>query len=365
MGLQIGIVGLPNSGKTTLFNALTGAGAQVAPYPFTTIEPNVGVVTVPDERLDKIAALVHPEKVVHATVEFVDIAGLVKGASQGEGLGNQFLGHIRNTDAICMVLRCFQAPDVPYAGEKIDPLAEKEILDLELALADLETLERSLEKVQAMARSGHKEYETELALIERVQKRLGRGESVWSQKFSEEEKSLLQPLNLLSAKPRLYVANVEEDDLPTGGQLAKAVEEISLGEKAQAVVLSAQTEAELVRWPLAEAQAYLQALGLSSLGRDRLILAAYHLLDLISFFTIVGGKEAHAWTVVRGTTAPQAAGKVHSDMERGFIRAEVITWSDLSAHGSLAAAREKGVIHFGGRDYVVQDGDVVQFRFQV
>lgn len=365
MSLSIGIVGLPNSGKTTLFNALTAAGGQVAPYPFTTIEPNVGVVSVADERLEKVAALVHPQKVVPTTIEFLDIAGLIKGASTGEGLGNQFLGHIRNVDAICLVLRCFQAADIPHVHSEIDPRVDKEVLDLELALADLSTVEKRSEKLHGLAKGGPGEFQEELILLQGMEKSLGQGHPVRKLNLSQEELDFLRPLNLLTAKPCIYVANVGEEDLPDGGILGELVREIGNQEQAEVVVLCAKLEAELLAWPGGEAQAYRQALGLAATGREALILAGYRLLSLISFFTIVGGREARAWAVERGTTAPQAAGQVHSDMEQGFIRAEVISWSQLLAYGSLATAREAGAIQSVGRDYQVQDGDVIQFRFQV
>ncbi len=363
MSLQIGIVGLPNVGKSTLFNALTEGHATVASYPFTTIDQNVGVAVVEDERLDGVASLVNPERVVPTTIEFVDIAGLVRGASRGEGLGNQFLGHIRNVDAVAMVVRCFHNPDIAHVTAGLDPLADVETIDLELILADLATVERRLEKTRSAAKARPKEYAAELALLERLRAHLDDGHSARTFSASDKEREVLQPLNLLTAKPRLYVANVGEDDLPEGGALAAAVAERAAAEGAPLVVICAQLEADLSEWPPDEAAAYRQELGLGESGLQRVVRAGYALLDLITFFTATGGKEVRAWTLVRGTPAVEAAGKIHTDMQRGFIRAEVIAYPDLMAAGSFAAAREQGRLRLEGRDYVVQDGDVIHFRF--
>lgn len=363
MGLQIGIVGLPNVGKSTLFNALTKANAAVAKYPFTTLDRNVGVAEVPDRRLWDIAALVKPERVVPATTEFVDIAGLVRGAHRGEGLGNKFLGHIRNVDAIAMVVRCFRDADIPHVSPELDPREDIEVVDLELALADLATVERRLEKVRRAAKGRSKDYEEELELLERVRSHLEGGGMVRTLPLTEEEARLLRELNLLTAKPRLFVANVGEDDLPEGGELARAVQEVAAAEGAEVVTLCAQLEMELAEWPPEEAAAYRAELGLGESGLQKLVWAGYRLLDLITFFTTTGGKEVRAWTVLRGTKAPEAAGKVHSDMQRGFIRAEVVSYEDLMAAGSFAAVRERGLLRLEGRDYVVQDGDIIHFRF--
>jgi hypothetical protein len=363
MALQIGIVGLPNAGKSTLFNALTHAGAAVAAYPFTTIEPNVGVVPVPDPRLDAIAAIVQPDRVVPATVEFVDVAGLVKGAHRGEGLGNQFLGHIRNVDAIAMVVRCFRDEDVPHPEGVIDPRADIETLTLELTLADLATVERRLEKVRSQARVRPKEVAAELALLERVHQALSAGQPVRHLDLTADERALLRELNLLTAKPVLYVANVGEEDLPEGGELAASVGEIAQAEGAQHVVLCAEIEAELLDWSEEEAAEYRQALGLAEPGLHRLIHAGYRLLNLITFFTTTGGHEVRAWTVQRGTPVVEAAGKIHTDMQRGFIRAEVLSYADLMEAGDFATARERGLIRTEGRDYEVQDGDIIHIRF--
>jgi len=363
MGLQIGIVGLPNAGKSTLFNALTHAGVAVASYPFTTIEPNIGVVTVPDPRLSEIAAIVQPEQVVPATVEFVDVAGLVKGAHRGEGLGNQFLGYIRTVDAIAMVIRCFRDENVPHPAGVIDPRADIETLTLELTLADLATVERRLEKVRAQARAHPKEFGPLLHVLERVGQALGAGQPVRRLELTPEERAMLRELNLLTAKPVLYVANVDERDLPSGGELAVIVCEIAAAEAAQCVVLCAEVEAELLDWPEEEATQYRQALGLKEPGLHHLIHAGYRLLDLVTFFTTTGGHEVRAWTVRRGTPVVEAAGKIHSDMQRGFIRAEVLSYRDLMEAGSFVAAREKGLVRTEGRDYLVQDGDIIHIRF--
>lgn len=363
MPLEIGIVGLPNVGKSTLFNSLTRAGAAVASYPFTTIEPNVGVVPVQDRRLADIAALVQPEKVVPTTVRFVDIAGLVKGAHRGEGLGNQFLGHIRNVDAIAMVVRCFEASDIPHVTPDLDPISDIETVDMELILADLATVERRLEKVRSSAKARPKEYAAELAWLERLRTHLDSG--VLARDFAETEQEAVwaKTLNLLTAKPRLYVANINEDDCPDGGPLAQRVAAQAAAGRSPAVAVCAQVEMDLLEWPPDEAAAYLAELGMAESGLQRLVHAGYRLLDLITFFTTTGGRVVQAWTVRRGTLAPQAAGQVHSDMERGFIRAQVVTYDDLMAAGSMAAAREKGLLRLEGKEYIVQDGDVIHFRF--
>lgn len=356
--MEIGIVGLPNAGKSTLFNALTRAGAAVASYPFTTIDPNIGVAVLEDPRLTALAALIKPEEVVPATVTFVDIAGLVRGAHRGEGLGNQFLGYIRNVDAIVMVLRCFEDPDVPHVAPTLDPAADLATLDTELALADLVTVERRLEKERSAAKANPKAHAETISHLEALRERLNRGERVGA------AEAVAQELNLLTAKPRLLVANVSERDLPGGGPYAEVVRQLAAAEGSEAIVLSAQTEMELAEWDPAEAAAYRQALGLETSGLHALVAASYRLLDLITFFTVAGERVVRAWPIKRGTLAPQAAGKVHSDMERGFIRAEVIPVEALLAAGSWAAARERGLIRMEGRTYAVQDGDVILFRFQ-
>ncbi|HDQ72288.1 MAG TPA: redox-regulated ATPase YchF [Chloroflexi bacterium] len=370
MPLEIGIVGLPNVGKSTLFNALTQAGATVAVYPFTTIEPNRGIVTVPDARLTRLAAMVnanrdHPvEKVTPATVEFVDIAGLVRGAHRGEGLGNQFLGHIRPVDAIALVCRCFEDPNVAHVDGSVDPLRDAEVLDLELTLADLEVTERRQEKVRTMAKSNPREYAAELEALETLQARLHAGDLVsdWVSPGSLTAQ-LAQEISLLTAKARIYVANVGESDLPDGRPLAEMVSSRAKAEGAAFVLLCAQLESDLGEWPPDEAVAYRAEVGLARSGLETLARAGYAVLDLITFFTITGGEEVRAWAIPRGTKASQAAGKVHTQMEQGFIRAEVAPCETLVELGSWSTAREKGVLHVEGRDYVVQDGDVCLFRF--
>ncbi|MEA3337180.1 MAG: redox-regulated ATPase YchF [Chloroflexota bacterium] len=365
MSLQIGIVGLPNVGKSTLFNALTGAGAAVAGYPFTTIDPNVGVVPVPDERLTQLAALIDPEKVVPATVEFVDIAGLVAGASQGAGLGNQFLGHIRNVDAVAMVVRAFQDPDVPHVSEELHPLADIATLDTELLLADLATIERRLEKIAVQSKANPREVAAETEVLQRAQAHADEGNLLSSLVLDEVELALMGSLDLLTAKPRLYVINVGEDDLPAGGSLADAVRARAVAEGAQVVVLCADLEAALYDWPADEAQEYRRDLGLNEPGLHSLIRAGFRLLDLITFFTATGGKVLHAWELGQGSTVYEAAGKIHTDMQRGFIRSEVVPQPQLIAAGSFHHAREQGHLRLEGRDYVVQDGDVIHIRFAV
>jgi GTP-binding protein YchF len=364
MTLQIGIVGLPNVGKSTLFNALTQAGAAVAAYPFTTIEPNRGVAAVPDRRLETLAAMVGPEQVTPASVEFVDIAGLVQGAHRGEGLGNQFLGHIRNVDAVALVCRCFANPDVAHVAGEVDPLRDLEVLSLELILADLETTERRLEKVRSAAKARPREYEAQLGALERLRARLEAGEpaAVWSA-GEEAEAALAREMHLLTAKKRVYVANVGEEDLPDGGPLVEGIAGIAQAEGAPCVVFSAQLEADLSEWPADEAAAYRREVGLECSGLEALVQASYKVLDLITFFTITGGREVRAWGIQRGTKAPQAAGKVHSQMEHGFIRAQVMHFEQLMDVGSWHAAREQGILRTEGRDYEVQDGDVCLFLF--
>jgi len=363
MPLQLGLVGLPNVGKSTLFNALTQAGAAVANYPFTTIDPNIGVVPVPDERLEKIAALVQPEKTVPTTLRVVDIAGLVKGASQGEGLGNQFLSHIREVDAIAMVVRCFEAEDVPHVTPYLDPIEDIETIELELILSDLEILNRHLERVRTRAKSRPRDFAGELKALESLAQALSQGTPIRALELDEAQQAALRSLNLLTAKPRLYVANVSEDQLPEGGELAQKVKEKAATEGAEAIVLCAALEAELASWEKEEARAYLAEVGLEAPGLERFIWAGYRLLDYITFFTTTGGREVRAWTLRRGQTALEAAAKIHTDMAKGFIRAEVIHYTDLLAAGSFANAREKGLLRLEGKDYIVQDGDVIHIRF--
>lgn len=365
MSLQIGIVGLPNVGKSTLFNALTRAQVPVANYPFTTTDRHVGVAIVLDHRLTDIAAIVQPARIVPTTVEFVDIAGLVRGAHKGEGLGNQFLGHIRNVDAVAMVVRCFHDGDVPHVHGQIDPEDDIQVVELELVLADLASLERRLQKVRSQAKSRPREYAAELTCLERVREHLQGGQGMRFLELSEDEISYMRDLDLLTAKPRLYVANVAEEDLPEGGDLCAPVARVARGEGAEMVSLCALLEMELAEWPEVEAAAYRAEMGMEGSGLDVLVQAGYRLLKLITFFTTTGGNEVRAWTLPQGSTALQAAAAVHTDMARGFIRAEVISYADLMALGSFSAARDQGRLRVEGRDYLVQDGDIIHIRFQV
>src|SRR5512138_1709819 len=370
MGLSVGIVGLPNVGKSTLFNALLGvAQAAAANYPFCTIEPNLGVVPVPDARLDRLAAIYEPKKKVPTTLEFVDIAGLVAGASKGEGLGNQFLANIREVDAIAHVLRCFPDPDVVHVAGKIDPRGDRDVVDTELMLKDLEQVDRRRERLQKDAKAPGKPGELakqELAVLERVKAALEAGTPVRAQPLDDEARAAVKPLFLLTAKPVLYIANVDEAQLgkEASDPAILAVKAIADAEGAPMVEISGKVESELVALSDAERKEYLDSLGLAEPGLDRLVHAGYRLLGLLTFFT-VGEDECRAWTVRRGTRAPQAAGVIHTDFEKGFIKAEVVRYDDLVALGSEAAARDKGKLRIEGRDYVVDDGDVMHFRFAV
>lgn len=363
MGFQCGIVGLPNVGKSTLFNALTAGRAEVANYPFTTIDPNVGVVEVPDERLQHLASIYRPKKVTPTTVEFVDIAGLVKGASQGEGLGNKFLAQIREVDAIVHVVRCFENPDVAHVSGSVDPIRDIDVIHTELVLADLETVEKRLQGVEKRVKAGDAKASVEMKFLRRLQSLLGRGEPIRGKSYTPEEQTLLHEYHLLTDKPILYVANVAEEELNRENRRVQEIESVAKQESAAVVVISGKVEQEIAALPVEERRIFLADLGMKESGLDRLIRAGYALLGLITFFT-AGEEEVRAWTVVRGAKAPEAAGKIHSDMERGFIRAEVFRYSDLISAGSPAAVRERGLLRLEGRDYVVQDGDVLYFRFQ-
>jgi len=365
MPLQLGLVGLPNVGKSTLFNALTEAGAVVANYPFTTIEPNVGIVPVPDDRLVGIARIVRPERTVAATLRVVDIAGLVKGASHGEGLGNQFLSHIRAVDAIVMVVRCFEDEQVPHVAERVDPVDDIETIELELILADLAMMERHMERVQGRAKGRPRDFIHEIEACECAIERLRAGCLLRNAGLEPGEVDLLGDVALLTLKPCLYVANVSEDSLPDGGEMAVAVQHAAAERSADAIVLCAQLESEIVGWTTKEATEYLLDVGLDAPGLARFAHAGYALLDYVSFFTMTGSKEVRAWTLRRGQTVIEAAGSIHTDMERGFIRAEVVSYDDLARRGSLARARDAGVLRLEGRDYIVADGDVIHIRFAV
>ena len=362
MGIKCGIVGLPNVGKSTLFNALTKAGIAAANFPFCTIEPNVGVVPVPDERLNALSDIVKPQKVIPTAVEFVDIAGLVAGAAKGEGLGNKFLAHIREVDAIAHVVRCFDDPDVTHVGDKIDPVADIETIETELMLADLDSLERRLDALEKKIRGQDKEAKETLDLVNRALALLRDGKPARLVERKPEEETLFHALGLLTSMPVLYVCNVDEGAAASGNAFSREVEARAAAEGGAAIVISAKIEAEIAVLHADERETFLGAVDLKEAGLDRLIRSGYRLLDLVTFFT-AGPKEARAWTVKRGAKAAQAAGVIHTDFEHGFIRAETIAYEDYVACGGEAAARDAGKMRLEGKDYVVQDGDVMHFRF--
>ena len=363
--MKLGIVGLPNVGKSTMFNSITKAGAECANYPFCTIEPNVGVVPVPDERLDKLSQMYHPQKTPHAVIEFVDIAGLVKGASKGEGLGNKFLSHIRETDAICEVVRCFNDSNVVHVDGSVDPIRDIETINLELIFADIETVNKRLDKARKNLKAD-KKYQEEIDLLEKIKENLENGISARALDFNEDEQVLVKDMFLLTTKPILYIANISEEQIENSenDEMVQKVKEYAAKEKAEVIPLCVKIEEELSGLDEQDKNEMLEALGLEESGLDKVIKKSYDLLGLMSFLT-AGEPEVRAWTIKKGTKAPQAAGKIHSDIERGFIKAEIVSYNDLVKNGSMVVAKEKGLVRSEGKDYIMQDGDIVLFKFNV
>ncbi len=363
--MKLGIVGLPNVGKSTMFNSITKAGAECANYPFCTIEPNVGVVPVPDERLDRLTQMYNPEKTTHAVIEFVDIAGLVKGASKGEGLGNKFLSHIRETDAIVEVVRCFEDGNVVHVDGNVDPIRDIETINLELIFADIETINKRLDKAKKNLKA-NKKYQEEIDLLERIKENLENGISARALEFNEDEQVLVKDMFLLTTKPILYIANISEEQIENAEKdsMVLKVKEYATKENAEVIPLCVKIEEELSGLEDDDKKEMLEALELDESGLDKVIKKSYDLLGLMSFLT-AGEPEVRAWTIKKGTKAPQAAGKIHSDIERGFIKAEVVSYDDLIREGNMVAAKEKGLVRQEGKDYIMQDGDIVLFKFNV